>query len=87
MLIKKISFALKTLDHFHPTDDRTWRQRYWVNSTLYDAAVASDSASSMPVFLMIGGEGRENPVWMGEGAWMDHAREVGGALFFMLEHR
>ena len=41
----------------------------------------------MPVFLMIGGEGRENPVWMGQGSWMDHAQEVGGALFFMLEHR
>ncbi len=39
-----------------------------------------------PVFLMIGGEGEANPVWMSQGTWIDYAREF-GALCFQLEHR
>jgi len=29
---------------------------------------------SGPVFLMIGGEGEENPIWMSNGAWIDNAQ-------------
>lgn len=66
------------LDHFHPTDDRMWKQRYFVNDTFYK--------EGGPIFLMIGGEGEANPIWMVEGTWIEYAREV-GALCFQLEHR
>eukprot|EP00095_Tigriopus_kingsejongensis_P004313 maker-scaffold562_size136394-snap-gene-0.8 protein:Tk04313 transcript:maker-scaffold562_size136394-snap-gene-0.8-mRNA-1 annotation:"hypothetical protein BRAFLDRAFT_284130" len=66
------------LDHFHPTDDRVWQQRYFVNDTFY--------RPGGPIFLMIGGEGEANSIWMVEGTWIDYAREL-GALCFQLEHR
>ena len=78
------------MDHFDITDDRTWKQRFWANTSYLDRArsfSSSADASSLPVFLMIGGEGEENPVWLGQGAWQDYAREIGGAIFFLLEHR
>ena len=68
----------QTLDHFHPTDDRVWNQRYFVNDSFHEAGG--------PVFLMIGGEGPANPIWMVEGSWMDYAKEH-KALCFQLEHR
>ncbi|XP_059091857.1 putative serine protease K12H4.7 [Tigriopus californicus] len=68
----------QNLDHFHPTDDRMWKQRYFVNDTFYK--------KGGPIFLMIGGEGEANPIWMVEGTWIDYAREM-GALCFQLEHR
>ena len=39
-----------------------------------------------PVFLMIGGEGKANPVWMVMGQWIKYAQSY-GALCLMLEHR
>ena len=47
------------LDHFHPTDGRTWRQRYFVNNAFYE--------EGGPAFLMIGGEGTASPHWMVSG--------------------
>ena len=71
-------FFLQDLDHFHPTDGRTWKQRYFVNASLH--------RRGGPVFLMIGGEGEANSAWMSHGTWMDYAKEF-GALCFQLEHR
>ena len=68
----------QTLDHFHPTDSRVWQQRYFVNDSFYEPGG--------PIFLMIGGEGPANPIWMVEGSWMDYAKEH-KALCFQLEHR
>ena len=53
---------LSYLDHFHPTDGRVWKQRYFVNDSFYQ--------TGGPVFIMIGGEGPANPIWMLEGAWL-----------------
>lgn len=66
------------LDHFNPTDTRTWQQRYFTNATFYKPGG--------PVFLMIGGEGPANPVWMVEGAWISYAKDVNAYLLY-LEHR
>ena len=71
-------FFLQDLDHFHPTDGHTWKQRYFVNASLH--------RQGGPVFLMIGGEGEANSAWMSHGTWMDYAKEF-GALCFQLEHR
>ena len=68
----------QTLDHFHPTDDRSWKQRYFINDTFYE--------EGGPVFLMIGGEGPANPIWMVTGSWIDYAKEH-KAICFQLEHR
>ncbi len=38
------------------------------------------------MFLMIGGEGTANPIWMVEGTWIVMAKQL-GALCLMLEHR
>ncbi|XP_033638180.1 thymus-specific serine protease-like [Asterias rubens] len=66
------------LDHFNDADLRTWKQRYFVNDTFYKPGG--------PVFLMIGGEGTANPIWMVEGTWIVMAQRL-GALCLMLEHR
>uniref|UniRef100_A0A3B4A6I3 Uncharacterized protein n=1 Tax=Periophthalmus magnuspinnatus TaxID=409849 RepID=A0A3B4A6I3_9GOBI len=66
------------LDHFNGQDSRVWKQRYFVNDTF--------AQPDGPVFLMIGGEGPANPIWMDHGTWLTYAEKL-GALCFMLEHR
>ncbi|XP_037068422.1 LOW QUALITY PROTEIN: putative serine protease K12H4.7 [Pollicipes pollicipes] len=66
------------LDHFQPTDQRTWQQRYYTNDSFYKPGG--------PVFLMIGGEGPASPVWMVTGQWIEYAKQY-NALCFQLEHR
>ena len=43
-------FTQQLLDHFEPSDRRTWTQRYFVNESFFDPATG-------PVFLCVGGEG------------------------------
>ncbi|XP_058846354.1 thymus-specific serine protease isoform X2 [Acipenser ruthenus] len=66
------------LDHFNGADGRVWKQRYFINDTMYK--------TGGPVFLMIGGEGPANPAWMQYGTWLAYAQKL-GALCVMLEHR
>lgn len=66
------------LDHFNPTDARTWQQRYFVNGKYYKVGG--------PIFLMIGGEGTASAKWMVEGQWIEYAKQF-GAFCFQLEHR
>ncbi|XP_046667606.1 putative serine protease K12H4.7 isoform X2 [Homalodisca vitripennis] len=66
------------LDHFDPTNTRTWMQRYQVFEHYH--------VPGGPVFLMIGGEGEASAKWMVEGAWVDYAKKY-KALMFQLEHR
>ncbi len=55
------------LDHFNEAETGTWKQRYWVNERYFDG--------TGPVFIMIGGEGEENPVWMENGQWINFAMQ------------
>ncbi|XP_064418430.1 thymus-specific serine protease [Latimeria chalumnae] len=66
------------LDHFNGADGRVWKQRFFVNNTFYKPGG--------PIFLMIGGEGPANPVWMRYGTWLTYAQKM-GAFCLMLEHR
>ncbi|KAK0076431.1 hypothetical protein PV326_010783 [Microctonus aethiopoides] len=66
------------LDHFDPTNAKSWPQRYFVNSEYYK--------ENGPVFVMIGGEGEANATWMVEGQWIEYAKQY-KALCFQLEHR
>lgn len=68
------------LDHFKPSDSRSWKQRYYLNADHYR------NDSTAPIFLMIGGEGEATAKWMREGAWVHYAEHF-GALCFQLEHR
>ncbi|RZC42670.1 serine protease K12H4.7 [Asbolus verrucosus] len=70
----------QTLDHFNPTDETTWQQRYFSNDEFFDATTGG------PVFLMIGGEGEASEKWLTQGSWIDYAERF-GALLFQLEHR
>lgn len=79
VLPKDLWFDQK-LDHYQPTDLRTWRQRYFVNDTFFNGS------PDAPVFLMIGGEGEASAKWMVAGAWIEYAK-IFGALCFQLEHR
>lgn len=67
------------LDHFDDSNTKTWQQRYFYNDSFH---VNSDG----PVFLMIGGEGEANPIWLTVGDMMENA-QVFGAFTFLLEHR
>ncbi|KAJ2954280.1 hypothetical protein O0L34_g2531 [Tuta absoluta] len=68
------------LDHSSPSDQRTWKQRYFVNDSFYDFK------NPGPVFLMIGGEGPADARWMVKGAWIEYAKYF-KALCINLEHR
>ncbi|XP_054258619.1 putative serine protease K12H4.7 [Macrosteles quadrilineatus] len=72
------SWFTQLLNHFEPTDTRTWKQRYQVVTDHYEAGG--------PVFLLIGGEGETNALWMIQGAWVDYAKKY-NALLFQVEHR
>lgn len=67
------------LDHFDDSNTKTWQQRYFYNGSFH-------SNSNGPVFLMIGGEGEANPIWLTVGNMMRNA-QVFGAFTFLLEHR
>lgn len=66
------------LDHFNDADTMYWQQRYFVNDTFYK--------EGGPIFIMIGGEGTANPIWMVEGTWLQYAMNY-NAICFTLEHR
>merc|ERR1711936_1444453 len=66
------------LDHFRPSETRTWRQRYFLSKKHYK--------EGGPTLLMIGGEGPANPAWMGAGSWEEYAKQEGAAMV-LLEHR
>ncbi|XP_049810851.1 putative serine protease K12H4.7 [Schistocerca nitens] len=69
---------IQQLDHFDPTNRRTWKQRYFTNASFHQPGG--------PVFLMIGGEGKASPLWMVTGQWITYAKQY-NALCFQLEHR
>lgn len=71
-------WTTQLLDHFDPTNTRTWKQRFYTNKEYYQPGG--------PVFLMIGGEGEASADWMVKGAWIQYAKEH-KALCFQLEHR
>ena len=50
------------------------KKRYWVNEQYFDG--------SGPVFIMIGGEGEENPIWMNNGQWINFAKQHVITYFF-----
>ena len=60
------------------TDERSWRQRYWINWRHF--------TPGGPVLLMIGGEGEANPAWLEAGSWVKYAEDEGAAMM-LLEHR
>ncbi|XP_068729188.1 putative serine protease K12H4.7 [Montipora capricornis] len=67
------------LDHFDDSNTHTWQQRYFYNDSFYNNFDG-------PVFVMIGGEGEANPIWLTVGDMMKNA-QVFGAFTFLLEHR
>ena len=69
------------LDHFDPQNDMTWQQRYFVNESHW-----TDKANG-PVFLMLGGEGPVDPIWLAINTDMMRNAEKYGALALMIEHR
>ena len=69
------------LDHLNTAHgSKTWKQRYFVNSTWWDK-------QNGPVFLMLGGEGPANPAWIvADTNIMINAQKY-KALVFSVEHR
>ena len=78
--VAEAQWLQQRLDHFSDRDTRTWRQRYFVNSSLWEK-------ESGPVFLMLGGEGPANPAWLATDTDMMRNAAKFGALVFLLEHR
>lgn len=68
----------QSIDHFSPTDQRTFKQRYYVNTEYYKPGG--------PAFLYIGGESELSAGSIASGAIVENAK-VHNALLFALEHR
>lgn len=66
------------LDHFDPTNEDSWLQRYWRNPQYYKLGG--------PAFLMINGEATASPKWAITGQWVSYAKTF-NAVCFSLEHR
>ena len=73
-------FKEQKLDHFSDSDHRTWSQRYFVNDTVWER-------KSGPVFLMLGGEGPEDPEWLSTDTEIMINAAKFGAFVIILEHR
>ncbi|XP_060859758.1 putative serine protease K12H4.7 [Metopolophium dirhodum] len=71
-------FIVQKLDHFNPTDNRTWKQRYQARSEYHKPGG--------PVFLLLGGEEKISKTWMKDGSMMEYAEKF-NAMCFQLEHR
>lgn len=69
----------QSVDHFDAQNQNTWQQRYFVNDQYYTAGG--------PVFLMLGGEGTANPIWLTDNTQMVNWAQQYGALMFLIEHR
>lgn len=67
------------LNHFDDSNTKTWQQRFFYNDTFH-------KKPDGPVFVMIGGEGEANPIWLVVGNMMKNAEKF-GAFTFLLEHR
>ncbi|CAD6187977.1 unnamed protein product [Caenorhabditis auriculariae] len=68
------------LDHFDASNIGTFDQRYWYNNQWYK--------DGGPAFLMLGGEGPEDPYWVSTSSleWTTIAQQQ-GAWVFDIEHR
>ncbi|CAI6359152.1 unnamed protein product [Macrosiphum euphorbiae] len=71
-------FIEQKLDHFNPTDNRTWNQRYQAHSEHHTAGG--------PIFLLLGGEEKISKAWLRDGSMMEYAEKF-NAMCFQLEHR
>ncbi|XP_022176436.1 putative serine protease K12H4.7 [Myzus persicae] len=77
-LIIENKWFKQKVDHFNPSDKRTWNQRYQMNLKYYK--------HGGPIFLNIGGEEEISHDWMTSGAWIEYAKKC-NAICFQLEHR
>ena len=73
-------WMVQYLDHFDKDSKTTWNQRYFANDSFWDKV-------SGPVFLLLGGEGPDNPAWLAaDTEIMINARKY-KALVITIEHR
>ncbi|XP_065208215.1 putative serine protease K12H4.7 isoform X2 [Planococcus citri] len=70
-------YFVQRLDHFDPFNEKTWLQRYWVNSTFHK--------KGGPAFLLINGESQAAEKF-NKYQWKKYAQKF-NATFFSLEHR
>ncbi len=73
-------WMVQYLDHFNKDSKTTWNQRYFTNDSFWDK-------ESGPVFLLLGGEGPDNPAWLvADTEIMINAQKF-KALVITIEHR
>lgn len=77
--VAQAQWFVQELDHTNSSDTRTWLQRFFFNDSSWERA-------SGPVFLMLGGEGPADPVWLTVGDMTKNAVKF-KALTILLEHR
>ncbi|RZF48105.1 hypothetical protein LSTR_LSTR002171 [Laodelphax striatellus] len=73
------------LDHFDKSNNKTWKQRYYYYSELYDQA--KKIYPSIPLFLIISGERSVNYGTQTNNSPMYHLGRDYNALMMQLEHR
>eukprot|EP00762_Andalucia_godoyi_P001790 ANDGO_07083.mRNA.1 Putative serine protease K12H4.7 len=73
-------YFTQVVDHFDPTNTRTFQQKFYVNSSFYNAVAPR-------VLLLLGGEGPESAASVGSHFVLsEYAREF-SAIIVCLEHR
>jgi len=72
-------FDEQIVDHFDPTNQATWSQRYYVNSTHY--------APGGPLLIYICGEAECTPKYVGDTYSTDYFAQKLGGVKIALEHR
>lgn len=72
-------YFYQKLDHFNPSDDTVWSQKYYINSTYW-------KGDGYPIFFMIGGEGPIDGRYVTSLDYVLYAKTY-NALLITLEHR
>jgi hypothetical protein len=70
------------IDHFDPTNTKTFKQLFFVNDTFWTGA-----AKGGPVFIMLGGEGPVSPAYVLDHFVLTEYAAKFGALVVAVEHR
>lgn len=75
-----IEYFTQNLDHFDPTDARTWKHRYLVNADNWDGRGRLPNGCKGPVLLYTGNEGPITTFWGANGFMIDVLAPKLGAL-------
>lgn len=80
-------YFTQTLDHFDPTENRTYQQRYLYSAANWDGRGKLENGCNGPILIYTGNEGPIDGFWSSNGFMIDVLAPKWGALLVFPEER